>query len=204
MANPAAVHVVERPDGAQAMLHPLRMRLLNELAEPDSAAGLSRRLGLPRQQLNYHLRQLEQLGLLEVVGQRQKRGCTERLLRTVARAYLISPGILGTLATDPTAVRDQVSSAYLVAVAAQTLTEVAELRVRGERSGKRVPTLSLQTDVCFATPGDQHAFAEELAQELARLVAKYHDANADDGRTFRVVAGAYPAPTAGRKKGTTA
>jgi DNA-binding transcriptional ArsR family regulator len=180
------------------MLHPLRLRILGQLAEPDSAAGLARRLGLPRQQINYHLRQLEDERLVEVVGEQQKRGCTERLVRAVARSYLISPATLGTLATDPAQVRDQFSSTYLVAVAAQVMREVAALRDRADQAGKRLPTLTLQTDVRFASPASQHAFAEELSREVARLVAKYHDEEAPGGRRFRVVAGAYPAPVKGR------
>ncbi len=207
MRASAVVHVIEDPDRAAAVLHPLRLRILTELSEPDSAAGLARRLGLPRQQLNYHLRQLEEQELVEAVGEQKKRGCTERLVRAVARSYLISPSTLGALAIDPAQVHDHVSSAYLVAVAAQAIREVAALRHRADRANKRLPTLTLRADVRFASPETQHAFAQELSQEVARLVAKYHDEAAAGGRRFRVIAGAYPAPpdsrdhTASHKEG---
>lgn len=190
-----AVHVIEHPSGAAAVLHPLRRRLLAELGAPDSAAGLARRLGLPRQKLNYHLRQLEGEGLVEAVGERKRRNCTERLLRAVARSYLIGPSALGPLAVDPAGVRDAASSAYLVAVAAQTIREVADQRRRADRAGKRLPTLTLQTSVRFASADAQQAFAQELSEEVARLVAKYHDDHTSGGRRFRIVAGAYPAPS---------
>ena len=195
MSATAAVHVVEDAAPAAALLHPMRLRLLAELAEPDSAAGLARRLGEPRQQLNYHLRQLEAQGLVEVVGERKKRGCTERLLRAVARSYLIGPSTLGALAVDPAQVRDQLSSAYLVAVAAQVIQEVARLRSAGESAGERVPTLTLQTDIRFASPAARNRFAREMSRAVARLAAKYHDAEAPGGQRFRFVAGAYPAPS---------
>jgi len=190
----AAVHVIEDPDRAAAVLHPLRLRILRELAEPDSATGLARRLGLPRQQLNYHLRQLEAGGMVAPAGERRKRNCTERLLRAVARSYLISPATLGRLAVDPSPIRDRVSSAYLLAAAAEMLRDVGTLRDRADRSGKRVPTLTLQTEVRFASPETQHAFAEQLSGEVARLIAKYHDEHTPGGRRFRMVVGAYPAP----------
>jgi len=38
-----------------------------------------------------------------------------------------------------------------------------------------VATFALQTDVRFATAEDRMAFTEELANCMARLVAKYHD-----------------------------
>jgi hypothetical protein len=42
----AGIHVIEDLDRANVVLHPLRLRLLGELEEPDSAAGVARRLGL--------------------------------------------------------------------------------------------------------------------------------------------------------------
>lgn len=190
----AAVHVIEDSRGAAALLHPLRLRILRELREPDSAAGLGRRIGVPRQQLNYHMRQLESEGLVEVVAERKKRNCTERLVRAVAHSYLISPAVLGSLGADPDRVPDRVSSAYLVAVAARAIRELAALRDRADREGKQIPTLTLQADVRFASPEAQGAFAEELSGALAALVAKYHDERAEGGRAFRVMGGAYPAP----------
>ncbi len=168
-----------------------------ELSQPDSAAGLGRRLGLPRQRLNYHLRQLEDEGLVEVVGERKRRNCTERLMRAAAKSYLIGPGTLGELAADPARIRDRASSAYLVAVAARIIREVGRLRNRADRVRKRLPTLTLETEVRFSSPTRQHEFARELSQEIARLVAKYHDDDAAGGRTFRVLSGVHPVPGAG-------
>ena len=197
------VHVVDEPERAAAMLHPLRLRILQELAEPDSATGLARRLKMPRQLLNYHLRQLEAEKLVELVEEQQKRGCTERLVRAVARSYLISPATLGSLATDPKQIQDEVSSTYLLAVAAQTIREVAALRERATQADKRLATLTLQVDVRFASAKSQNAFAKELAETVARLAAKYHDDDAQGGRRFRFVASAYPAPTGEAERAAT-
>lgn len=194
MGYAPAVHLIRHATQATAALHPLRLEILAQLGEPDSAAGLARRLGRPRQQLNYHLRQLESEGLVQQVGERKRRNCTERLMRAVARSYLISPITLGKLATDPAQVSDHASSAYLVAVAAQVIREVADLRERAERAKKHLPTITLQADVRFASAEKQHAFAQELSEEVARIVAKYHDEETPNGRRFRVMAGAYPAP----------
>jgi len=185
---------IDDPAHAAAALHPLRLELLAALDAPDSAAGLARRLGLPRQRLNYHLRQLEGAGLVEAAGERRKRGCTERLVRAVARSYLISPATLGAVAADPDTVADRASSAYLVAVAARTIRELAAVREAARAADKSVPTLTVQADVRVASPEDQRAFAADLSAAVARVVAKYHDADAPDGRPFRVVAGAYPTP----------
>lgn len=52
--------------------------------------------------------------------------------------------------------------------------------------------MSLQAEVRFASAADRHAFASELSNAVARLVARYHDEDSDGGRPFRFVIGGYP------------
>lgn len=145
---------------------------------------MARSLGLPRQRIGYHVRELQKQGLLREVGTRRKGSATERLLQTTARHYLISPEVLGALGADPSEVRDRLSSSYLVAVAAESIRAVSRLRAGAERAGKQLPTLTMHVDVRFGTPDRQQEFARELADALARLVQRYHDPEAAGGRTF--------------------
>jgi len=45
------------------------------------------------------------------------------------------------------------------------------------------------------TAAGRGAFTEELANEIARLAAKYHDEKSPGGRRFQFFLGAYPAVT---------
>ncbi len=193
----AAVEVIRDTRRAAALLNATRLRVIRELAQPDSASGLARRLGLPRQHVNYHLRELEKEGLVEPVEERRKGNCIERVVRATARSYVISPDVLGKLGGEPQAAQDRFSSAYLVAVAARAIRDVAELRARADRAGKRLATLTLETEVRFASADERKAFGEELATAIARLAAKYHDARAEGGRLYRFVVGGYPKITTG-------
>jgi DNA-binding transcriptional ArsR family regulator len=191
-----AVEVVRGTEQAASLLgHPLRLKVLEHLAEPDSAAGLSRRLGVPRQVLNYHLRALESAGMLTFVEERPRGGLKERLLRATARSYLISPEAMGAVAPDPKRVRDRFSWAYLVAAAAKVVRDLGILRDRADRAGQRLATFTLETEVRFASADDRDAFTRELAAGVAELAVKYHDERAPKGRLFRFVLGAYPAIT---------
>lgn len=185
--------VITSPGRAAMLLDPLRLRMLEGLREPDSAAGLARRLQLPRQRVNYHLRELEKQRLVELVGRKRRGNCTARILRATARAYVISPAALGGAGIDPAAVKDQFAAAYLLAAAARTLREVGELDERARKAGKRLATLSFETEVRFASTQTRAAFAEDLAGAVARLVSRYHDAQAPAGRTFRFVVAGHPA-----------
>jgi len=191
-----AVELITGAGAAAAAVHPLRRRILEQLREPGTAAGVARNLGLPRQRVTYHVRELQRLGLVETVGERRRGNCVERLVRATATSYLIAPEALGGVGAGG-AVKDQFSSSCLLAVAAQTIRDVGALREKADAAEKRLPTFSLQTEVRFATPGAQHDFAEELATSVAALVAKYHDENAPDGRYFRLNLFSYPRPAAG-------
>jgi DNA-binding transcriptional ArsR family regulator len=188
----AALEVINDTGRAESVLHPARLRLLKELAEPDSAAGLARRLGLPRQAVTYHVRQLEADGLVELVEERRKRNCTERVVQATARAYVISPDALGILGSDPERITDRFSSAYLVAVAANIIRQVGRLRQLADAAKQRLATLTMQVDIRFATPADQHAFASELADAIASLARKYHTETAPAGRRFSFVVAGFP------------
>lgn len=191
-ANP--VTVIEDPTRAAAALHPLRLKILGALGEPDSASGIARRLDLPRQRVNYHVRELEKQGLLEAVGEQRKGNCVERIVRATARSFLIGPQALGALAANPDTIQDRFSAAYLMALAGRVLQDVAYLQPRAEQAGKRLPTMALQSEVRFASAADRNAFMEELTRAVATIIAKYHTDTAPAGRRFRFMMGAYPTP----------
>src|SRR5438128_650379 len=134
-----------------ALVRPLRLRMLERLVEPASASGLARQLRQPRQKVNYHLRALEKAGLVELVEERRVGNCMERIVRATGRAYLVGAEALAALAAPPGAVADRFSSAYLTAVAARAVGEVASLRARAERAGRRLATYTLQTQLRFAS-----------------------------------------------------
>jgi DNA-binding transcriptional ArsR family regulator len=185
--------LVDESARAASMLHPMRLRILDALREPGSASTVARQLGLPRQKVNYHLRELEKAGFLEELEQRRSGNCIERIVRAKATHYLINPEMLGRLAADGASVPDRFSSAYLIALAAGTIRDLAALQHRAAKQKKRVATFALQTDVRFASAETRKQFTEELANAVARLVAKYHDDETPGGRPFRFTIGAYPA-----------
>lgn len=178
---------------AALLLQGTRRQILAHLSEPESAAGLARKLGLPRQRLNYHLRELEREGLVECTEERRKGNCVERLMRATARSFIISPEALSTLGDTPETARDRFSASYLVGAVAKTIRDVASLQARARGEGKRLATLTIEADIRFANPEARSAFGEELANTVAALVAKYHDEHAQDGRSFRMMTAIHPA-----------
>ena len=121
------VTVIDDPAAAEASLDPIRARLLSALAEPGSATTLAAKTGLTRQKVNYHLRALEHHGLIELVEERRKGNCTERVMQATAASYVISPTALSAVAPDPGRAPDQRSARWLLGVAGRLVGEVGEL-----------------------------------------------------------------------------
>lgn len=188
------VDVIADPASAAAALDPVRATLLAELREPASASALAGRLGVPRQRINYHLRLLEKHGLVEVAGTRTWGGLTERQLVATAAGYVVSPEALGAAASTPRASADRMSAAYVVALAARVVAEVGGMARNAVRQRKRLPVFGLDTAIRFGSPADRAAFAEELTAAANRLVSKYHDENAPDGRWQRLMVAIHPVP----------
>jgi DNA-binding transcriptional ArsR family regulator len=197
------VAVIEDPAAAGVTLDPMRARLLAELVEPASATMLAARVGLARQKVNYHLRELERHGLIELVEERKKGNVTERLLRATALSYVISPAVLAAVAPDPARSPDRLSAGWLLAVAARLVREVGALIAGATRAGKPLATFGLDAAVRFANPADRAAFVEELTATVAALVSRYHDENASGGRDHRVVIALHPSTAPDASPGIT-
>jgi DNA-binding transcriptional ArsR family regulator len=184
-----SVAVVEDVQRARTLLRGPRVQLLEALRElPDSATGLSERLGMPRQTINYHLRQLEQAGLVELVEERGHGRCVERVVAPAAAAFTLSPATLGSLAPRSGDVDDRGSAEYLAARAGEVVRDVGFLLGGSEA----VPTLTLETQIRFASAEDRAAFALDLQEAIERLVAAYHDDRARVGRRFTLLVAAHP------------
>src|SRR5579871_32300 len=160
---PSALQIVQSPEKAAVLLQPGRLSLLERLTEPDSAAGIARRLGIPRQKVNYHLRELEREGFLELFEERRKGNCIERVVRATASEFLIAPH------AGKSVTPDRFSAAYLVSTAARVIRDVAAFCVRAKKAGKRVATLTMETEIRFSSAESRSAFAEELTATIAHL-----------------------------------
>jgi DNA-binding transcriptional ArsR family regulator len=190
------MEVIRSASRAATLLDDTRRAIVEHLTDaPDSATGIARKLGLPRQRINYHLRTLEKVGFVELVEERKKGNCVERLVRATARSFLISPEALGALGVDPGGAVDRYSAAYLMAAASRVIRDLALITGKARADGKRVATLTLETEIRFRNATERQGFTEELGNIVAQLAAKYHEEQAAGGRRFRIVLGAYPAVT---------
>ncbi|HEX4438438.1 MAG TPA: helix-turn-helix domain-containing protein [Thermoanaerobaculia bacterium] len=199
----ADVEVVESRQAAGALLEPLRARILAAAREPASATEIARRLGLPRQRVHYHVRELERARLLRPAGRRRRRNLIERRFIATARSYVLAPALLGPLAADWRAVADTGSAAYLLALIEQVrddlAAEAAEANaVAADASGGRPATVSLKAQFRLESEAQKAAFAAALREALVAAIARgtspdrRADGKAGAGQRHRLVLACYP------------
>ena len=186
------IAVIEDAAAAEVSLDPVRARLLAELAEPGTATTLAARLGLPRQRINYHLKTLEQHGLVELVEERRKGNVTERLLRATAAVLRDLAGRAGARPAGSDAL-----ARPAVGVLAARARRTPGARCRASDPGaakarKRVATSRSTARSASPRPPTARRSPKSLAETVAALIGNYHDATAAGGRDHRVIVAIHP------------
>ncbi|HEY1434083.1 MAG TPA: helix-turn-helix domain-containing protein [Thermoanaerobaculia bacterium] len=187
---------------ASALMHPLRLRLLSLSREPTSAAELARRLGLPRQRVNYHVRALEGAGFLRRAGRQRKGNMTEQRFVATARAFMLSAGILGPVAADWREIGDTTSPDYLLALTEQVRADIEQAAGEGRAEGQPITTVSLKSQFRFENAAQRAAFVLAVREAVVAVIARHASPNRLEngrpgrGRPYRLVLACYPIPVA--------
>ncbi len=192
------VEYIDDLDRASALMHPLRLDILDRARVPASAATIASALDQPRQKVNYHVRELARAKLLRKAGTRKKRNMVEQRYVATARSYVLAPGLLGPLQADAAAVQDTLSAAHLIALASRMQADLSAVTRAAAAEERRVATLSISTDLRFKSARQRAGFASALRDAIATVVAEHASpASAGKGRPFRLTLGCYPIPKEG-------
>jgi DNA-binding transcriptional ArsR family regulator len=165
-------YVAEVPRAA-ALLHPLRLRILQALEEPDSASGVARRLMLPAQKVNYHVRKLARARFIECISAQSTRRNAERRYRKTARAYVLSPELLGERGFPESGVEAAFTPSQLLGVLAFAQSELSRSMHDAEAREERFPALAIHTPIRLEHDELRAQFTDELRQAVAEVVARY-------------------------------
>jgi DNA-binding transcriptional ArsR family regulator len=185
----APVHTVRDADGLRALTHPTRVALLELLYEPASAASIARKLGQPRQRVNYHLKALHEAGLVEKVGTQRQGNFVESLYRAAARSFVVAPEVAWADPRRLHALHRQHALGTLVSLGAQLQHDAAALLDRAAFEDEEIPAAAVSAETRFAGERERAAFMREYLESTRKLVEKYGGAN---GASYRVVLAVHP------------
>jgi DNA-binding transcriptional ArsR family regulator len=192
----ASVRVLNDPEALQVLGHPLRVQILESLREPASAATVARRIGQPRQKVNYHLKELEQAELVEQLRERRVGNFVESIYRAVARSFLVSPEVAWSDPRRVETLRQQHSLQTLVALGERLQRDAAVLVDRAAFDGEEIASASVEAEARFASEAEREAFLDEYLRATAELLDKY---GKREGAAYRVVLAAYPETEGGQE-----
>lgn len=189
-------------DAARAvtLLKPPRLQILAAARQPVSATAIAASLGLSRQSVNYHVRQLARAGFLRRAGRQRRRGLVEQKYVVSARAFVLAPDLIAPFDGNPDEAVDRFSAAYLLTLALRVQREAGQAWRAAQAQGKRLPVLALDTEIAFDSVPQRARFAEALTAAITRLVAEHTvPSTAEPGRAprrrYRLALGCYPIPS---------
>ncbi|WP_243342425.1 winged helix-turn-helix domain-containing protein [Anaerococcus sp. AGMB09787] len=88
------VHILNSLEEVNIISDPIRLKIILTLGtSPKTAQDLSDALGVSRSKIHYHLKILEQNGMIEVVDTELINGITQKYFLPVARAFIPSSEI---------------------------------------------------------------------------------------------------------------
>ena len=190
-AQEQAVRTIADPVALQSLSHPLRVRILDALREPDSAAAVARRLGEARQKVNYHLKELERTGLVVRTGDRRSGNFVENLYRSSARTLVVLPRATWSDPRRLAAMADQLSIENLVTLGERLARDATVLLDRAAFDGAKIASAAVEADLTFASEAERAAFLDEYLAAIGALVKKY---GSKSGEPYRVAVAVYPNP----------
>ncbi|HLN57403.1 MAG TPA: helix-turn-helix domain-containing protein [Thermoanaerobaculia bacterium] len=196
-SSPEIQCITERAHAAE-VLQPLRLEILRLTRDPTSASEMSQKLGLSRQRVNYHVRVLARSGFLKRAGRRRRRNMVEQRYVASARAFLLSPELLGAVGADWRKVEDATSAGFLLALSCQMGSDLVRVWRESGTIGKQVSTLSLKSQFRFESPEQRERFTKALEEAVVRVVTDHTspnlkpDGSPGPGSAYRLVLGCYP------------
>lgn len=197
---------LERVEQAETLLKPQRIDVLRQLAEPRSCTEVAARLEQTQQRVYYHVKRLAEHGLVTQVAERRVRGINEGVYQASARAYWLSPRLVGRIGQRQK--RDEASLGYLLDLMEEVQSDVAALHGRAARrvaeSGAAgaagaesragtaaepdLPSLGVSGAI-RVRPERRPEFMADLKSALEGLFAKYGGA---EGDAFKLAVACYP------------
>lgn len=197
--QPAPEYLVSDLETLRVLADPLRIQIIERLTPaPRTVKQVAAELGLPPTKLYYHIKQLEERGLIQVVETRLVSGILEKQYRATARRYHVdktlfapaSPGgreglhLMLTSLLDDT--RDDIERSVEAGVVDVTTPEDASRPLQR--------TLFLARHTVYLTPAEAEAFYRRLRDLLDEYTTAEHKlAEADEGRqAYGLTALLYP------------
>lgn len=160
--NMTGVYKIKTHDQLKAIADPLRTKILMKLVkEAYTGQQLAEMLGIQRNNIYFHLKELEKHGIIQVVRKEEKNGIVQKYYRAVAGRFIPEDHLLPS--ADLVETSRQVFMETLEATRTKIENAPAESFALDSRNETRRKNIA--STYCFhATEESFHAFVEEFRQ----------------------------------------
>ncbi|MFZ5965624.1 MAG: helix-turn-helix domain-containing protein [Bacillota bacterium] len=159
------VLVLRELEQIKAISHPYRIEIIEcfEEDQPATAKQIADKLGEPHAKINYHIKTLQKVGIIELVDEKVKSGIIEKYYLPSAKMFVIDKSIMN---SGEKGVMDSLNQAYISIF--ENITK--EFYKAVEQSNvKEYPKGMLYYNDYYLTVDE----AEELKQKLAEVIETY-------------------------------
>jgi DNA-binding transcriptional ArsR family regulator len=183
--------IIQSPQQAKAIFKPIRLEILQLLNKPRTCNKLAGILNTSPQKIYYHIKILQDSGLVKKVREERVRGIMEGYYQASAASYMLSPGMVKKLGGAEMA-KQQLSLANLLNLVEQMQTEIAAL----SQSKEEIPSIGLSAQIALNSPADRAAFHAELQECIQKLAEKFgarQESPPYPKDVYRLILACYPA-----------
>ncbi len=186
------VHQIEDLDTLRVMADPLRVHIVEILiSEPLPVKQIAQRLGLSPSKLYYHVNQLEEHGLIQVVDTRMVSGIVEKQYRAVSKQYRVKHELLSTATEEG---RRGVNTAITAAIDSTKDDILRSLEARQFETEHGAPPHPRKALVVRHHKRLSESDADEFRRRLNALADEFDEAPESDpeGQSFGLLIAYYP------------
>lgn len=186
---------IEDLEQAAALLKPQRIEMLKLMDQPRTCLELGKMFGETPQKINYHIKALQNAGLVEQVGERRVRGTVEGSYQARARSYWLASDLIGRIGGAAIA-QDQASLRHLLSLTDEMRGDIGHL---AQKIGREIPSLGVSLHVELADESRRADFMADVQRMAQTLAHKYGATDGDDDEDatlpkslFRLILACYP------------
>ena len=109
--------IIDTPEQLKALSDPLRIRILTSIISKETTGKqLADEFQMSASKVHYHLRELENNGLAEIVRTEEKNGIVQKFYRAVALDYVVSENLLPSGQWDPSMMQEVMANQLRMAL----------------------------------------------------------------------------------------
>lgn len=186
---------IQEIEQASALMQPLRIQLLRLMSEPRTCTDLGKQVGQSPQRVYYHVKKLEDSGLVDKTEEQRVRGIMEGYYQAKARSYWLSPRLVGRLGGKRSA-QEQASLGYLLSLAEEVQNDIGLL---GQLDFGEIPSLGVSAQIELKDEEERAAFMADVKTMFQELARKYghqseetQQLKEDIGPSYKLALACYP------------